>query len=440
VEKSVKIAINAQLKSNSGAGGVESALIGLIRALGRLQDGDEEYVIIGPSKGADWLKPYLGGNEYLVSGPSTDPPPLGPRLMEQLKSALGPVKPIVKKLWRRVIPPNPPRLWPEVPISDGFYESLGCHVIHFPYQEFVLCSMPSVFNPHDLQHLHYPQFFTPLTLARRETIYPAACHFAHTTVVGSQWVKEDVLRQYRLSPEKVQIIPWAPPTQAYPAPSRDLLSAVKLKYSLEVPFAFYPAATWEHKNHLRLLEALVQLRDHERRTLRLISTGYKHPRFWPLIEQALRKLNLEGQVRFLGIVPTEDLRAIYRLAQFVIVPTLFEAASGPVFEAWLERVPIACSNVTSLPEQVGDAALLFDPFSTSSIANAANRLATDQDLREDLIERGERRLLDFSWERTAKAYRAVYRRAAGRTLSEEDLFLLSWDWMRNPKGEKGKIL
>jgi glycosyltransferase involved in cell wall biosynthesis len=121
------------------------------------------------------------------------------------------------------------------------------------------------------------------------------------------------------------------------------------------------------------------------------------------------------------------------MAQFVVIPTLFEAASGPLYEAWYDGAPVACSNVTSLPEQASDAALLFDPRSTESIAAAVAEMATNGKLRETLRERGERRLKDFSWERTAKAYRAVYRRAAGQPLEEEDRWLLTWDWMRDRK-------
>ena len=77
-------------------------------------------------------------------------------------------------------------------MSTGFHESLGCDVLHFPTQGFILCAMPTIYNPHDLQHLVYPQFFSPQTLAWRETVYPAGCRFAQTVVVGSQWVKEDV--------------------------------------------------------------------------------------------------------------------------------------------------------------------------------------------------------------------------------------------------------
>ncbi|MGB3905974.1 MAG: glycosyltransferase family 1 protein, partial [Anaerolineae bacterium] len=235
-------------------------------------------------------------------------------------------------------------------------------------------------------------------------------------------------------------IPWAPPTQAYPAPSPSALAAVKAKYGLHQPFAFYPAMTWAHKNHLRLLEALACLRDREGLVVRLVCTGFRHPSHWAQIEERLRIMDLNDQVQFLGMVQPEDLRAIYCLAQFVVVPTLFEAASGPVFEAWQEGVPVTCSTVTSLPEQAGDAALLFDPFSVDAIVDAVRRMATDEDLRAQLARKGERRLRDFSWARTAKAYRAVYRRAARRPLTDEDRWLLSWDWMRNPsRDEEGAL-
>jgi glycosyltransferase involved in cell wall biosynthesis len=379
------------------------------------------------------LEPYLGNNQRIIPGPR--PAESKFQSLEPFKRILGPFRPLVRAIWRELFATPPPSPWPELPISDGFYESLACDVIHFPYQSFVLCSLPTIYNPHDLQHLHYPQFFTPSQIAWRETMYRAGCYLAHTVVVGSDWVKQDVVCHYRVDLGKLQVIPWAPSTQAYPAPSSNMLSVVKEKYQLPRSFAFYPAMTWEHKNHLRLLEALAYLRDRDGLIVHLVCTGSRNPDFWPRIEESLRMLKLDSQVQFLGMVPGEDLRAIYRLAQFVVVPTLFEAASGPVFEAWEERIPVACSTVTSLPEQAGDAALLFDPFSVESISNAVRCLVTDEHLRSTLVRKGEKRLLDFSWQRTAKAYRAVYRRAARRPLTEEDCHLLNWDWMRNPQLE-----
>jgi glycosyltransferase involved in cell wall biosynthesis len=437
LDRQLRIALNGQLSPDKGYGGIAQVLTGLVAALGKLDDGSEEYLIIGAQEGSEWLIPHLGPNQRIVRPPSTvEPAKPRPRWFKYLKRLLSPLRPIVRAVGREALPPPPPRRWPEVPISNGTYESLGCDVIHFPFQHFVLCALPTIYNPHDLQHLHFPQYFTPAVIAWRETIYPAGCHLAHTVVTGSHWVKDDVVRHYGVDPTKVQIIPWAAPTQAYPAPSPSMLTAVEAKYGLQQPFAFYPAMTWAHKNHLRLLDALASLSDREGLAVRLVCTGYQQPSHWPRIEEHLRTTDLNGQVRFLGMVPPEDLRAIYRLSQFVIVPTLFEAASGPVFEAWQEGVPVACSTVTSLPEQAGDAALLFDPYSVEAIADAVRRMATDEDLRAELARRGARRLRDFSWERTAKAYRAVYRRAARRALTDEDRWLLSWDWMRDPRRDE----
>jgi len=424
------IAINAQLQPNSGAGGVESVLIGLISSLGKLDDGPEEYYIIAAWNHPDWLKPYMGRNQHIVTRPG---PYRNTPLIKRFFSSLYSPLLSARKLSAAVIPSLNPGNWPEIPLSNGFYESLGCQVIHFPYQQYVLCSIPSVFNPHDLQHLHFPQFFTPQIIAWREAIYPKACHLAHTVVTGSSWVKQDIIEHYRVFPDKIQVIPWAPPTQAYQEPADEMLKNILSKYSLPEKFALYPAVTWEHKNHLRLIDGLAYLRDSENLVVHLVCTGDRHKRFWPRVKERLETLHMHDQVHFLDRIPSDDLRALYRLADFVIVPTLFEAASGPVFEAWEEGTPVACSNVTSLPEQVGNASLLFDPYSVTEITNAIRKMASDEALRSQLSENGKRRLKDFSWERTAKTYRAVYRKAARKELSEEDKWLLSWDWMKNPE-------
>ncbi|MCA1616914.1 MAG: glycosyltransferase, partial [Acidobacteria bacterium] len=262
---------------------------------------------------------------------------------------------------------------------------LGCDVIHFPFQSFEPCGLPSVYNPHDLQHLHHPEFFTPPVIARRESLYTAACRAAHTVVVASQFVKRDIVERYRIASEKVQVIPWAPPPpESARAARADDFPVLRKKYGFgDRPFALYPAMTWEHKNHVRLLEAVAHLRDRSALELHIVCTGHKTD-FWPRIKRRTSELGLEGQVKFLGLVPAGELSTLYRAAQFVFIPTLFEAVSGPVFEAWQHGAPVACSSVTSLPEQAAGAALLFDPLSVEGIADALARMATDTDLRDEL--------------------------------------------------------
>ena len=108
-----------------------------------------------------------------------------------------------------------------------------------------------------------------------------------------------------------------------------------------------------------------------------------------------------------------------------MIPTKFEAASFPLWEAFSAGVAAASSNVTSLPEQAGDAALLFDPDSLDDMAAAIDRLWNDSALRRLLIERGRARVDAFRWDRTARTFRAHYRRLAGRPLSHEDQSLVA---------------
>ena len=411
-----KIAINTQIFSEKGVGGIETVLVGLVHALGRLE-GPEEYVLIGPWENPDWLRPYTGPNQKIVRGPR----------LEFAKRAVAPIRPLlrgVKHLILRATGTAP--TWPIVQKSNGFYEGLGSDVIYFPSQHFISCELPAVYNPHDLQHMHYPDLLSREAVIWREKISRAGCQLAHTVVAISSWVKQDIVHQYQIDPTRIQVINWAPPTQIHQTPTPLFIDSVLNKYSLKQPFALFPAMTRRHKNHLRLLEAFALLRQQRRITPNLVCTGFQND-FWPTIEKRMNELNLNEQVRFLGMVDPDELRAFYRAAEFLIFPTLFEGAGMPVLEAWQDNTPVTCSRVTSLPELARDAALLFDPLSVESIAEAVGRMHMDSDLRVNLRTRGSCRLQDFSWEHTAKQYRAVFRRAAGRILDDEDRWLLASD-------------
>jgi glycosyltransferase involved in cell wall biosynthesis len=418
-------------------GGVAQSTQGLIHALGKLTDGDEQYsIIVRSAAQAEWLTPHFGPNQRIVvhrhlGEPSGTYLAGGrQRVLARFRSTLlGPAVPAIRWIQKTLAPP---KHWPEIPVSDGFIESLGCDIVHFSSQWFMLCNIPSVYTPHDLQHLLYPQYFSQSDLISREVIFPAGCRFAHTVIAGTQWVKEDIARRYQIDDEKIQVIPWAASTQFCEQPTDAELAEVAGRYRLETPFAIFPANTWPHKNHLRLIEAIAHLRDTRGLVVRLVCTGAMLTEHWRRIETRIQELNLAAQVKFLGFVSDKDLRALYRLAQFLVMPTLYEADSNPIHEAWYEDLPVASSNVTALPDQVKDAGLLFDPKDVGSMANAMARLATEEGLRADLRQRGRRRMADFDWERTAKAYRAVYRRAADYPLTEEDRWLLQWDWLRDP--------
>ena len=136
------------------------------------------------------------------------------------------------------------------------------------------------------------------------------------------------------------------------------------------------------------------------------------------IAARITELGLTEQVRFLGRVDERSLVALYEAAKFLVVPTLFEAVSFPILEAFAEGLPVACANVTSLPEQVGDAGLIFDPRDEEAIAQALLAMHTDAELRRDLVARGSQRTKFCSWTATAEHYRSIYRSAAGGEIED----------------------
>jgi glycosyltransferase involved in cell wall biosynthesis len=414
----LRVCIDARILSGT-LGGVEQFVIGLAHGLSQLREGDEEYLLLALPGEDDWLKPYVGGACRLLHGTGSTRRPAWARGLN--------VPPFARAAARRILSPVVNRRAADelsLPHSDGTAEGAGADLIHFPTQGAFLTELPSIYHPWDLQHLHLPQFFTPEAIRARERAYRAYCGRAMMVAVASRWHARDVMCHYGLPEEKVRVVPAAPVLSAYAPPTEEDLRAAREKFSLPRDFAFYPAQTWAHKNHLALLDALARLRDRAGLRVPLVCSG-KLNDFYPRIEERARELGLDDQIQFPGFVSTAELQSLYRLCRLVVFPTKFEGFGMPLMEAFLAGAPVASSNVTSLPEQAGDAGLLFDPDNTDEIAAAVERLWTDDALRRALAERGRARVSLFTYERTARLFRAHYRRLAGRELCEEDRALLA---------------
>ena len=412
----LRVCLDARLASGT-SGGVEQFILGLASGLSQLDDGDEEYLFLAWEDAADWLAPHLGAAcRILPDGPRPRPSrstwrhlarriPLAGRARDEWLPLLGALR-------------------PDVPTSNGQIERADVDVMHFTRQSGFLTSVPSVYHPHDLQHLHLPEYFTRRARAALEVTYRTLCARADMVAVASSWVKRDLVESYRLSADKIRVIPLAPPVQAYQQPSEADLERAHSALSLPEDFLFYPAQTWPHKNHLTLLRALALLRETQGLQVPLVCSGQTTP-YLDAIETTVEELGLAEQVRFVGFVSPLELLCLYGRCRALILPTLFEAGSFPMAEAFGVGTPVACSNVTSLPEQAGDAALLFDPRDIEQIAEAVRRLWMDPELRRTLIARGHERIRSSTWRGTARIFRAHYRRIAGRELHEEDRELVA---------------
>ncbi len=413
----LKILLDAQLTPHLN-GGIEPLLVALVHELGKLTDGEEEYRIITHSQHREWLAPFLGPNQQLISPPSSRVP-----RSEKVKRTLGPMRQPLGKLWRTARRSVQPSRTPYIPESDGWYESLHADVLHFPYpMHFILTQVPTIFSIYDLNHRHLKTISQAHT-RWREALYAAAFAHARAITTLSQWVRRDVQMQYHVAPEKIFAIRAAPPSAVLPVTSATV-ERVRAKYNLPERFILYPSLMYQHKNHLRLLDALALARDTHNARIALVCTGAMGE-FGETIRAHCAALHLESQTHFLDFIPAQDLKAIFRCATFLVFPSEFEGLGLGAVEALYEGLALVCSDIPPLREYADDAALYFDPHSAASIADAIARVWCDDTLCDDLARRSRVQSKTFSWQETARTFRALYRAVAGRTLSDQDQLLLA---------------
>ncbi|MHB8066507.1 MAG: glycosyltransferase family 4 protein [Desulfobaccales bacterium] len=411
--KNLRICLDARIL-NGSVGGVQQVITGLAGGLSSLTDGSEEYFFLCYENQDEWLRPYIKGPCGLLHVPYVS----APGWKTWLKSYL----PVVKSIRDNLIPLFGKRTVP-IPKSDGTIERSKIDIMHFTYQLAFLTHIPSIYHPHDLQHIHLKNNFTPRERLVREILYRTYCRQAKMVAVSSYWVKKDLMVHYSLPTEVIKVVPLAPPLTVYPQPSPNDIAKVRDKYSLPESFIFYPAQTWAHKNHLGLLEALVVLKNKYGLVVPFVSTGKKNE-YYKIIRKRIDELNLNDQVYFLDFVDDLELYSLYKMCRCVVIPTKYEAASFPLWEAFFAGVPVACSNITSLPEEAGDAALLFNPDQPEEIAQSIFQLWDNEPFRNLLVERGKQKVSSLSWERTARIFRAHYRRIMNCSFTEEDRKLL----------------
>jgi glycosyltransferase involved in cell wall biosynthesis len=398
----LRVAIDSRVTPDY-AGGVQLFLLGLAHSLGTLSSPDERYVFLVNENEGEWLEPYLGTNsKTLVVGTSLDARlNRHPLLGRAAHLAAGVAD---RLLGSRAV---------SIPAKPAALDETGLDLVHFATQRGFSTSLPSIYQPWDLQHRHFPEFFTRRQYTVREVQYQAFCHAADRIVVASRWGRDDLVAAFGVDPAKVEVIPLAAPTAAYDEPTAVELEEVRRRLDLPDTFLIYPAHAWHHKNHLALVEAVAIARDELGVELYVVCPGQPYELF-ATIQRRIERHSLQRQIRFVGWADPLTMQCLYRLCAGMVFPSLFEGWGLPVTEAFQAGVPVACSNATCLPEAAGDAALLFDPEDPQAIAAAAVRLL-DSTTRQELIERGRRRADELSWEKVAAAYRRLYTTVAAVT-------------------------
>jgi glycosyltransferase involved in cell wall biosynthesis len=281
------------------------------------------------------------------------------------------------------------------------------HAPHYVLPPLIHCR--SVVTIHDCIHLMFPQYLPGrLAYAYAKAQLWTAAHRSDRVLTVSETSKLDILRRFRVPADKVTVVYNAIDERLARPPAEEDFERVRARYQLKDPFALYVGNIKPHKNLERLIEAFHELRQESAfETLKLVIIGDEITKYLGL-RRAVHRHKLHKHVRFFGFVPLETLSVLYRLASVFVFPSLYEGFGLPPLEAMYFGTPVVTSNVSSLPEVVGDAALLVDPYSSTSIADGMRRALTDESLRASLREKGMARAREFSWEHSVQHIRDVY--------------------------------
>ena len=330
---------------------------------------------------ASGLGAILGGRLVRVASRLATPPAARRTTADRLRT-LG------RDLW-----------WHQIGVSLAARRAAAT-VMHLPAGIGPLAPLlPTVVTIHDTIVLRFPRLFRTWQRSYARIVLPRIARSAAAVITGSEASRADIVEQLGVPPDRIVVVAYGVDTRFKPmATETDEAQSVIARYDLPRDFILTVGAIEPRKNLPRIIEAAKGLG---------ISLVHAGPEGW-LADDVPR-----NAARFLGYVPTADLRVLYCLARLLVYPSLWEGFGLPVVEAMACGCPVITSTVSAMPEVAGGAAVLVDPTATDALAAAIERVWTNEGLRRELAERGRERARLFTWERTARETVAVYERVVG---------------------------
>lgn len=299
--------------------------------------------------------------------------------------------------------------------------------LHFPFKELKKSGVSLLHVPHynvpvfyrgrlavtvhDLTHLVLPQFLpNKLAYLYARFLIGYAVHKAEVVFTVSENSKKDILRFYRVPEEKIAVVYNAVDVRFIHRQREDVEYLIdKYKLPRDKKVIMYVGNLKPHKNLPKLLEAYSAMKDRENTCLVLVGKAFDSEDLTPEI----KKLGIEDSVVRTGIIVDNELVDFYNLADLFVFPSLYEGFGIPPLEAMACGTPVACSDNSSLPEVVGDAAYMFNPYDVNQIREAMEKVLGNSSLAEKLIERGYRRAAMFTPEKIVETTKAVFEKIKG---------------------------
>lgn len=297
---------------------------------------------------------------------------------------------ILSKVWFESH--RPLSLWRKVsPYIDRFSKSFineKCDLWIFPSQDIWSYCLPvkTMVTVHDLMHRYekrFPEAASKQMFNIRERHYSRISKYAKSILVDSKIGKDQMIESYGTDSKKVHILPYIPPEYIF---ENDKNIDIHQLYGLPKKYFFYPAQFWSHKNHIALIEATSIIKK-QYPDIYFVFAGSKKNGYESVIE-SIGKLNVSNSIKILDYVPNDHMPDLYRSARGMIMPTFYGPTNIPSLEAMALKCPVAVSNIYAMPEQIGEAGLLFDPNSIDEIVSIMKKLWTNDALVKKLQELG----------------------------------------------------
>lgn len=260
-------------------------------------------------------------------------------------------------------------------------------------------NIPVVNVIHDLNFVHHPEFVKPVVRRYYDRFFPKFAHKATQLATVSEFSRQDIHQTYQVPLDRIHVV-YSGNNSAYIPYSLEQQNIVKRKYTDGNDYFLFVGLIHKRKNLDNIFKAFDIFKERQNSPIKLVVVGDK--KWWAgEIENAYLQMRHRHDVLMLGRQPNEVVYELTAATKAVVYTSLFEGFGLPIVDAFNASVPIITSDISSMPEIAGDAAITVNPYSVEQIAEAMSNLATDENLRQKLIEKGNARKNLFTWDRTA---------------------------------------
>lgn len=260
---------------------------------------------------------------------------------------------------------------------------------------------------HDLSFIHYPELHPPERIAHMKHLTETLERSAHV-ITDSDYVRNEVIEHYKIEPERISTVPLGVDSNFNPA-SDEEKEEFKLRYGIKSNFIFMVGSIEPRKQIDKVINAYISLPENIKKEYVLVHAG---PAGWnnSSISDQFDKLTATGELIALGYIDEADLATLYSAATCLVYPSIYEGFGLPILEAMASGTPVITSNLSSMPEVGGQAAMLIDPSNQEQLRNALIEVLQDLDLRERLTTAGIQHARLYRWQTCAQATAEIYKR------------------------------